>query len=88
MLMTVMILFNTDHYCCSGTKSCLTLCDPMDYSPPGSSVNWISRSLEGVVFPSPRDPPRSGMESKPPALAGGFFTTELSGKSLTQINYI
>ena len=28
-------------YCvlCLVTQSCLTLCDPMDYSPPGSSVN-------------------------------------------------
>ena len=50
MLITVMILFNTDHFCCSGTKSCLTLCDPMDCSPPGSSVHWISRSLEGLYF--------------------------------------
>ena len=24
--------------CCSGTKSCLTLCDPMDWSTPGLSV--------------------------------------------------
>ena len=25
----------------SVTKSCLTLCDPMDYRPPGSSVHGI-----------------------------------------------
>ena len=32
-------------------KSCLTLCDPMDYSPPGSSVHGISqaRILEQVA---------------------------------------
>ena len=29
---------STDHCCCLGTKSCLTLCDPMDYSAPGSSA--------------------------------------------------
>ena len=30
--------------CCLVTKSCLTLCDPMDYSPPGSSVHGISQA--------------------------------------------
>ena len=28
--------------CCLGTKSCLTLCDPMDYSPPASPGPWNS----------------------------------------------
>ena len=28
-------------FCCSITQSCLTLCDPMDYSPPGSSVHGV-----------------------------------------------
>ena len=34
------------------TKSCLTLCDPMDYSPPGSSVHGIlqARILEWVAI--------------------------------------
>ena len=27
--------------CCSVAKSCLTLCDSMDYNPPGSSVHGI-----------------------------------------------
>ena len=25
------------------TQLCLPLCDPVNYSPPGSSVHWISR---------------------------------------------
>ena len=35
------------------TQSCLTLCDPMDYSLPGSSVHGIlqARILEWVAFP-------------------------------------
>ena len=35
------------------TQSCPTLCDPMDYSPPGSSVHEIhqARILEWVVIP-------------------------------------
>ena len=35
---------------CLVTQSCLILCDPMDYSPPGSSVHGIfqARVLEWV----------------------------------------
>ena len=41
---------------CSVMKSCLTLCDPMDCSPPGSSVRGIleARLLEWVAMPSSR----------------------------------
>ena len=37
-------------------QSCLTLCDPMDCSPPGSSVHGIpqARILEWVAIPSSR----------------------------------
>ena len=54
-------------------QSCPTLCDPMDYSPPGISVNGISqaRILEsgsGLPFPSPRDLPETGTEPGSPAL--------------------
>ena len=37
--------------CCLVTKSCLTLCHPMDICPPGSSVHWIfqARILEWVA---------------------------------------
>jgi len=61
-------------------QSCPTLCDPMDYSLPGSSVHGIlqARILEWVPFPSPGDLPDPGIEPAvvmPPALAGGFFTT-------------
>ena len=38
------------HCCCLVTKSCLTLCDPMDYSPPGSSLHSSqARILEQVT---------------------------------------
>ena len=33
----------------------------------------------GVPFPSPGDLPDPGIELESPALAGGFFTTELPG---------
>ena len=58
------------------------LCDPVDYSPPGSFVHGIlqARTLEWLPFPSPGDLPDPGTEPASPALAGGFFTTEPSGK--------
>ena len=42
----------------SDTQSCLTLCDPMDCSPPGSSAHGISqaRILKQVVIPFSRGP--------------------------------
>ena len=57
-----------------------TLCDPMDCSPPGSSVHGIlqARTLEWAAMPSSRgspwfrDWPPSLMS---PALAGQFFTS-------------
>ena len=42
----------------SVAQSCLTLCDPMDCSPPGSSVHGIlqARILEGVAISFSREP--------------------------------
>ena len=60
---------------------CLTLCDPMDCSPPGSSVHGIllARILEWVAMSSSR-----GLSLIPPALAGRFFTTSSTWKALLQ----
>ena len=57
-----------------------TLCDPMDCSPPGSSVHGIlqARILEWVAIPSSGDLPDPGIKPRSPALSaleGGFFTT-------------
>ena len=48
-------------------QSCLTLCDPMDHSPPGSSVHAIlqARILEWAAMPSSRDLPDPETEPKP-----------------------
>ena len=64
------------------SQSCLTLCDPMDCSSPGSSVCGILQAgiLEWVAIPPPGDPLDPGMEPAPRSLAGGFFTTEPPGK--------
>ena len=45
----------------------------------------------GLLFPSPGDPPDSGIKSvvlMSPALAGGFFTTEPPGKSYFELHII
>ena len=65
-------------------QSCPTLCDPMDCSPPSSSVHGISqtRTLEGAAVSSSRGSSWPGIESMSPvspALAGGFFTTAPPG---------
>ena len=49
---------------CVCAQSSLTLCDPMDYSPLGPSVNGISqaRILEWVAIYSSRDLPHPGIQ--------------------------
>ena len=64
---------------CSVAQMCLTLCDPMDCSPPGSSIYGILQARI-VPFPSPGDLPNPGIKQTSPALAGRFFTTERPGK--------
>ena len=39
----------------------------------------------GLPLPSPGNPPDPGMEHTPPALAGGFFTTEPPGKPRSEL---
>ena len=57
-------------------QSCPTLYDPMDCSPPGSSVHGIlqARILEWVPFPSPGDLPDLGIEPTSPALRADALT--------------
>ena len=60
---------------CEVAQSCPTLCDPVDCSPPGSSVHGFSRQeyWSGLPFPFPGDLPNPGIEPGSPALAGAFF---------------
>ena len=62
--------------CAMSPQSRRTLCDPMDWSPPGSSVHDIlqARILGWVPMPLPGDPSHSGIKPTPP-LAGRLFTT-------------
>ena len=62
---------------------CPTLCDPMDYHPPGSPVHGIlqARTLEWAPL---RDLPDPGTESASPmslALAVRFFTISATWKT-------
>ena len=64
---------------CSVTQSCLILCNPMDCSPPGSSVKGISlaRILERVAFFSSRGSSQlrdQSLVSCISCIAGEFFS--------------
>ena len=54
----------------ASAQSCPTLCDPMNCSPPGSSVHGIlqARILEWIAIPFSRDLPDPGVELGAPAL--------------------
>ena len=61
-------------------QSCPTLCNPLDCSPPGSSVPGFSgqEHWSDLPCPPPGDLPNPGIELESlmsPALAGRFFTT-------------
>ena len=57
-------------------QSCPTLCNPMDSSPPGSSVHGIlqARTLEGGAMPFPRGSPQPMTRTQISLIAGRFFT--------------
>ena len=69
--------------------SCMTLCDSMDCSPPGSSVNGIlvlvqARVVEWVAISSRGFPPPSD-RTHVSCIAGRFFTTETPGSPVSRV---
>ena len=64
--------------CVLVTYSCPTLCDPLDCSPPGSSVHGIlqARILEWVPRPPPGTLPNPGIELWSPTLEADFLPSE------------
>ena len=70
--------------CCLVTKSCLTLCNSIDYSLPSSSVHGIlqARTLEWVAISYLRGSSQPRDRTHNSCLAGGFFTTEPPGALL------
>ena len=77
------------YVCAKSLQSCPALCDPMDCSPPSSSVHGIlqTRILEWIAMPSfrgsswPRDWTPISCVS---CFAGIFFTAEPPGRPSTQ----
>ena len=57
-------------------QSCLTLGDPIDCSPPGSSIHGIlqARILEWVAMPSSRGSSSPGDQTRVSCIADRFFT--------------
>ena len=65
---------------CARAQESLTLCNPMDYNPPGSSVHELSQTgvqeWVAISFSEGSSNPWIVLVSLvPSALAGGFFTT-------------
>ena len=60
------------------TQSHLTVCNPMDCSPPGSSVHGILRQehWSGQPFPSPEHLPDPGIKRGSPALQADSLPSE------------
>ena len=63
-------------------QSCPTLSDPMDFSPPGSSVHGIfqARILKQVAMPFSKGSLQLRIKPGSPVLAGGVSTTASPGK--------
>ena len=60
----------------------MTMCDPMDFGLPGSSVHGIfqARVLEWVAISFSRDLPDLGIEPSSPALQADALPSEPPGK--------
>ena len=63
---------------------CLTLCNPMDCSWPGSPVHGVlqARMLEWVAIPFSGDLPNPGVEPGSPALQADSLPSEPPGKPI------
>jgi len=70
------------YLCCACALLCPTLCDPMDCSPPGSSVHGISqaRILEWVAMSSSRGSSQPRDQTCVSCIAGRFFIDRPLGK--------
>ena len=76
--------------CKSVSQLCPALCDPMDCSPPDSSIHGIlqTRILEGVAIPFSRGSSWSRDWTWSPALQADSLLTELPGKLLFPGKYL
>ena len=62
-------------------RSCLTLCDPVDCSPPVSSAFSRQEYWSGLPFPSPGDIPSPRIQPRCPALQADSLPSEPPGKT-------
>ena len=74
---------------CLVTQSCLTLCDPMDCSPPGSSVHGIlqARILEWFAMPSSRGSSQPRDRTQVSHIADGFFAVCATKEALIEADW-
>ena len=73
---------------CLVAQSCPTLCNPMDCSPPGSSVMGVlqARILEWVAMPSSRGSSRPRDRIRISCIAGRFYSlSELIANSIAEV---
>ena len=70
-------------------KLCLTLCDPMDCSPPGSSVRGISqeRILESVALSYSRVSSRPRDQPVSPELQADFLLMSHEGRPFCYVYF-
>ena len=62
-------------------QSCLTLCDPMDYSQAPLSMEFFRQEYwSGLLFSSPGHLPSPGIEPGSPALQADSFPSEPPGQ--------
>ena len=86
LLSSVVVALKQPCVCaCSCDQLCPTLCNPMNFNAPGSSVHGPTRQeyCSGLPFPTRGDLPDPGVEhtsSASPASVSGFFITEPHGK--------
>ena len=69
---------------CLVSQSCPILCNPIDYSPPGSSVHGIlqARTLEWAAMLSSRGSSHPGTEPRSPALRADSLLSKPLGKPI------
>ena len=74
-------------FCVPFAQSCLTFCDPMDYSPPSSSVHGIFQAiiLEGVAISFSKGSSNPGTEPGSPELHADSLSFEPPGKPYTTL---
>ena len=78
------------HALCLVAQSCPTLCDPMDYSPPGSSLHGDSpgRNTGMGYHPPPGDLHNSGIEPRSSALQADSLPSEPLGKPILYSSWL